>query len=553
MKRLYVLVGLLLCTTAMPMAKQIYVSPNGNDQNSGSNRQNPIESLDYAINLADAGDEIILLNGVYLNPLIVNKSGSPSAPIVIRADNPRSAVIRPTRFFKDGIRIVGQSHIVIDGVDIDGQHYGEQGNLAHFASIRNSSNIVIRDGHFSYARGWHGIQILNSSYITLEDSQLDWVGMYDHPTKRSSAYGDILVIEDVNSHHILVQRNEFRHGGHDLIRINGTHSIFQDNYLNNSYEDLVGPGAGKRASSQLGEHNIFQRNYLTGAGVSSDKPNNPLHKVEGKYNLARFNVFADGINEGIVSEAGTWSKFAYNARIFHNTFYNLGGPSWRMRMYDGGEMAGSAVFQNNLLVNTRKQTLGKLTRGDVVFVMREAAQGPTANSKVISNVISPAKGAHPQAIIDGFGGRLDIDTLENQYADLFMQNRFQSEIDFSTSTPSRYLDFKTNKDAAAVDSGTYLTRTTRSNSSRHIHVSDSLFFTDGLGLIPGDEIMLEGRNGTLRVVEVDHQLNQLTVNESISYSEGQGVTLVYSGSRPDAGAFEYSVTRPNPPRIIVLN
>jgi len=79
-----ILCQLIVCSTASPAT--YYVSPVGNDRNSGTSEDRPFRVVQYAIDQMKAGDTLIVLDGFYTGTLRL-KSG-----ITIRAKNPRKAV-----------------------------------------------------------------------------------------------------------------------------------------------------------------------------------------------------------------------------------------------------------------------------------------------------------------------------------------------------------------------------------------------------------------------------------------------------------------------------
>ena len=66
---------------------------------------------------------------------------------------------------------------------------------------------------------------------------------------------------------------------------------------------------------------------------------------------------------------------------------------------------------------------------------------------------------------------------------------------------------------------------------------------DGWGMqalgVLGDIIQLEGQTKRAKIINVDYSTNTITVDESLTWTKGQGVSLAYSGNKPDIGAYEY--------------
>ncbi len=62
----------------------LFVSPDGNDANSGGSEQSALRTLQHAVNVARAGDVICATAGIYRERVaITNKSGTQASPIVI--------------------------------------------------------------------------------------------------------------------------------------------------------------------------------------------------------------------------------------------------------------------------------------------------------------------------------------------------------------------------------------------------------------------------------------------------------------------------------------
>ncbi len=191
----------------------------------------------------------------------------------------------------------------------------------------------------------------------MEDCVIDWNGIYDSGDAEDSDWGD-LVLFDEGVHHVLVQRNRLLHGPHDVIAVHSEYTIVQDNILDNKYTDVYGGSdLGGRPGAMVGSNNVYQRNLFLNAGRSSDSPTNSFTKFEGELNIARLNVFAYGNQEGVASDAGSWSPIAYDNRLYNNTFYRLGAGAWRVCWYDSGELIGNMKFMNNLIVDSRMNPL----------------------------------------------------------------------------------------------------------------------------------------------------------------------------------------------------
>lgn len=538
-------------------AADIFVSPKGDDLNAGTSSAKPLRTIKAASTKAQPGDIVQLMGGNYSEAIVPQRSGAPGKPIVYRSYESAVAVItHSTRAaIKSAIDITDKSYITIDNIDVNGVRPGPDASINHFATLTRARHVVIRNGDFRYANGWHAVGVRGgSSHITIEDNTFDHIGVYDNGESSNSDYGDGIEIRSLTSDpapsHVLIQRNVLKHSPHDLLRVQGVNCVIQDNTFDNSYRDLHGGNAGGRAVSLLGKDNVIQRNYFTGSGASSDASTNALIKVEGVGNIVRHNVLAYGQAEAIMSEAGEWSEYTTHMRIYQNTLYSLGGAAWRMRLYDSGKGVGEGAFINNLVVDSRKNPGSSAADADLIFVVSLAGKGATANTRVAGNYIAPAGDKAAMAALVGFDGALDFNAAATKHGALFNANTLKRAA-FSGSLLSKIANFDLRSDSPGVDAGVFLTTVVGSGTGNKLRVVDSRFFTHGYGLVPGDVVQLKGSTERATITALDRASHTLTLSTALSHSDGQGIALAYQGSAPDVGAREAGAGGPiYPPRNI---
>jgi hypothetical protein len=94
----------------------LYVSPGGSDGNRGSTPDQPFQTIQHAIDLAQPSDTINLSAGVYLQDVVSKRAGSAAAPITIKG--PADAVVKGG----GGARIfqINHDNLTLDGFTIDG-------------------------------------------------------------------------------------------------------------------------------------------------------------------------------------------------------------------------------------------------------------------------------------------------------------------------------------------------------------------------------------------------------------------------------------------------
>ena len=102
-------------------------------------------------------------------------------------------------------------------------------------------------------------------------------------------------------------------------------------------------------------------------------------------------------------------------------------------------------------------------------------------------------------------------------------------------------DFNLTSDSPCINAGDWLTTTNGGSTGTTITVHEANYFFQGISTldISGDNIFV-GDDTNLEVTSVDYIAETITVNRSITWSDGDNVSLSsYSGSKPDIGAKEF--------------
>jgi len=146
----------------------------------------------------------------------------------------------------------------------------------------------------------------------------------------------------------------------------------------------------------------------------------------------------------------------------------------------------------------------------------------------------PESGGPAYVMLDGAEGRMPLSVASGQYPQFFSAN-LVSRPTFVSASPRALADFRLEPSSPGVAAGTFLTHAVRSATSNRLSVQDSLYFTDGNGVIPGDTIELEGTTDRPTIVAIDHSSNTLMLSTPVAFTNGQGVALPYNGTAPDIG------------------
>ena len=159
--------------------KSYFVSPAGDDRNSGLSFSSPFSSINKAVNFAAPGDTVFLLPGTFKETVqLVGKKGAPEKPVCI----------------------FGYSMDPAQRPFIDGGASAPSLNASNYwMNIQNSEWVEI--GNINFKNGWTDpITISNSSYITFD-------GCYFYGGRKAVAASGAL------THHLLVQNCYWDQGG----------------------------------------------------------------------------------------------------------------------------------------------------------------------------------------------------------------------------------------------------------------------------------------------------------------------------------------------------
>ena len=139
-----------------------------------------------------------------------------------------------------------------------------------------------------------------------------------------------------------------------------------------------------------------------------------------------------------------------------------------------------------------------------------------------------------------------IDTIKAYYTDHFPDS---SNIDsnplFANASNN---DLTLQDNSPCIDSGVWLTNIKSSDGSGISFVVDDAryFYSGWIHGENGDLVKTEsGQNAT--ITDIDYITNKITVSNSISWTQNEGIALNYSGNAPDIGAYEYGGTSPSKP------
>src|SRR3989338_3008590 len=94
-----------------------YISPSGNDSNTGLSPESPFKTIQKGFDTAQPGEIIQLLDGIYMQDAKTRRNGTAGNPITITGTS--AAIVKgagASRIFE-----INHDYIIFDGFTIDGQ------------------------------------------------------------------------------------------------------------------------------------------------------------------------------------------------------------------------------------------------------------------------------------------------------------------------------------------------------------------------------------------------------------------------------------------------
>jgi len=510
-----------------------YVALWGNDDWSGTSPDSAWRHIAYGTQKVEAGDTLIIMPGNYgdENAVIAN-SGTASEPIVIRGDV-YNEVIMEGDGDGNGILIEGKHHIIIENIKFTNYtagifvyHEGSYITVRRCIFIENNAGGFLVWGTSSDISKCHHITATENWFSDYTDKQ-DY-GIYFCYAKYVFANNNYFF----GWHH---QALSFKRRVHYGIAKNNIFEGFRYTALYLG-QNLDGPGDTNRCRYLIAEGNVFRP-------AMDYRAKRPIWVSNVEYAVVRNNFMEgkDGVDggwgEGIALgdyESGYEPANPTHVTIYNNVMRRIGGTTTNpgIRVYHdchdvrvfnntfancayglGFEKEDTVLFQHNIFYNYRHGMIREGTGQYAIFRYNDIY--PYWSRAGATNIFEDPL----------FVGPFDTLVLRGENPHFVP--------DFSRAMVCRL-----QANSPCIDAGIPLTVTVGSGSGNEILVEDVYYFTDGFGIGDGDIIQI-GDYDSLRIIAIDYENNVLTVDKIISWNDGDGVSLVYYGTAPDMGAYEY--------------
>ena len=509
-------------------------SYNENNRSCGSGTRQAYSSISEASGIAAAGDTVLVRGGTYAEAIVPSNSGTPLNPITFRNYAGETAAI--TGAYVDGTQwgdedgwvfgfyVWGKSNIVFEGLSFEDVAHG-WGRIVH------SSNITIRDSRFENAgaTGMVGsIYFINSSHNRILNN-----------TIRDGNDNLAFVKSDFN----LIEGNNVSMGRHVLwtFKCSG-HNIIRGNYFYNEIQK-IGEIYDCEHSSDIDHfgllmYNATKRNIVEGntfAYTAPDDGDGPFNGIQyaGQEGIIRNNLFYDshGIGLGMANYPDEAMYNLYN-RVYGNVFYdNMGGGIITGTSNNPANFADN-IFTNNIFYKNYPIPIGWADNHESGS---QISSHNMANFLFANNSILNVTPGESTVIWDAYNHRISLSAAQTNYPSLYSGNVEANPIFMNEMAH----DFRLQPGSPIINAGAFLTRTVGAGPGASMQVADAKYFYDGYGIEGerGDMIQLQG-GGTARITAINYATNTLALDRSLNWNSEQLVSLAYSGSAPDIGAYE---------------
>lgn len=542
--------ALLLCSD-QAHSVSYYIDPVNGDDATGEpdNIAKPYKRLKEKFRYTlKPGDVVYLRGGLYSSDYFwagSTSNGTEEHPITIQAYPGEIPVFTGQGYYKVLFTLGGHRYFILDGI-----HFENTQGDAVVAVTAGGSHNIIRNCHFR-THIWGNMVLLEmASYNRVENCTFDTVG-----SPGNEGTGSHIYIR--GGHHNLVQDNYLTRAGHSSILVEHYTADSVPPYMNiirnNTIEQHWGTGVSLGLDTN---HTLVEGNTIlySGEGVPDHEKTN-LH-LRSDFNIVRHNV--TGLSGsttpkkhyGIEMEAYAFQgkrQHCRNNRIYHNLVYKSGNAGFFITQRHDTSLTGNKVINNIVYHNRVGGADAYYSTSSVVFDIYHAYpeyKWPgfpndnffSNNLFLHANSSGDLPGYTPYFYYNGDGGwTKTLAETETAFPEAFRGN-IESNPRFIDEAG---LEFHLLPDSPAIDTGAFLTRTLETGTSTVIvRVEDSLFFSDGFGIVEPDRVQI-GPNPPIALASVDYDNHILTLQSPVSFSANQPVSLPYYGPAPDLGPFEY--------------
>jgi len=522
------------------VAGEYYIATNGKDTNSGT-FDYPWQTIERANQLLQAGDIVYIRQGHYKETIQPLNDGIEDAPITYSCYGNEIPVIYSR---SAGANLSGCHYIIIHGLHFENCNY-------FIRSYPNGFNhCIIKNCVMKGQTGWCGIEIGDGcSYNKILNNYID-----SHGVEGDCIHiGMDAVGEQFGAKYNLVAHNECTGAMHSGICCAGDKTqfnIIRDNYIHDIGDINIATGA-------LTTWVLIEGNRCHNPGIDPDGA--CAIQIRSENSIIRKNILSRNYHSDINNNATAMELQSTNERpfvrqnkIYNNVIYNFnqGNTLWygiKLAVYNRDVQFGPNIFKNNIIY---KNGTGDNKGFEIAFArLVDIPPIDLFDANLIRGEIAGDKVIY---FFEYNRQQLNLDQAIQQYPTIFLSSNIDASPLF---VDEDNFDFHLQQSSPCIDAGTFLTKTSSAGSGSYIQVDDAGYFCDGWGIVDGDMIKV-GSSSPVQVVNTDYKNNLITINKSITWQQGEPVSLHYLGLAPDIGAYEFSISgdtlAPNSPQNVKI-
>jgi hypothetical protein len=554
--RLLSILALLWCFSAQ--SSTFYLSTTGNDANPGTEAQ-PFASLVTAIGAVNAGDTLYIRGGRYTGAtnmvMLENVTGKSSASLITTIRNyPGELPVfeNPIMNLVDFKTTVFHTEKLTNWV-FNGLMFS---NVMRSMLIEDGrSNVVVNcifTGMDTNDNWYAGVNVWGESQFNriIFNTFTNW-GHFSTNNDCVIKGTHLYLGNEANDDHTwfnLVASNDFTMGAHDLLQIDSGYNVVRGNrFRNEPWMPTNSTCNTLPFGTEINMYGSYGARHMKPGDTGIDLPTNL--QVDQR-NVIEDNVFAYSGPPGDGSRAGMALEIASQFGIYRRNqmLYHIASGVYFSSSAGQGLVRSNAVYNNTFYRNGLSGKFGGIEFTNYQWDV--TVQSINQRSNILQNNLHWGgwRGAHSpdvagtQLVGTNWTGSTDPQFINTNGADLSTVQTF-----IASARSWLLPDLRINTNSPCVDVGGWLAVATNDGSGTTLPLSTTLPFSDGNRIVAGDTIQLQWSTNTATVLSNDWENAVLYLDSSLSWTNGQGVSLPYSGFAPDIGYFESDGIGAEPP------
>jgi len=400
-----------------------------------------------------------------------------------------------------------------------------------------------------------------TEFVIYNCSQSNWIHnnvVHDSVPSAIADSGKLLTLgnfyssTDMTSYN-LVESNTCYHSGHDALSCYGPSNVLRNNWVHNEsffiredYQLFCGERDCEMGGT-IGNYNLFEKNWCAYAGVTGSGGSHGIEGSDIAHEIIRYNCFLNCAYSGFTIYGGkVGGSVCVSNYVYNNTIVNSGFGPLYITNYNTTYLPFTVpvpYYITNFNIGILPDLVPVGTNN--MLVWQWAATIANTSNNIFANNLLWGNYINNFEYFDG--SNVDVAVYKNNMTNinpLFLNTNDAGP--WQKALPNLNLPWN----SPAVDAGAFLTTiTSSSGSGTAFTVGDANYFFAGLTAaghsIPGDAVQLQGQINTSIITAISG--NTITVNNPLTWTNGQALALAYAGNAPDVGACEFYPPPLTPP------